>query len=188
MTDDDTARLDASLEATRDRLSDIDALTARVGRTIATTFARGVADGRRFEDVLRQLGARLADLALKAAFKPLEQGFGQLVSGALSAVSGGTGAGSPLPITPFADGGVIATPAYFPLGRGLGLAGEAGPEAILPLARGSDGRLGVRAGAGAGAVNLTVNIATPDVEGFRRSSGEVAAALARAVARGQRGL
>jgi phage-related minor tail protein len=59
----------------------------------------------------------------------------------------------------------------------------------MPLARGPDGRLGVRAaGAGAGPVQVTVNIATPDAESFRRSEAQVAAALARAVARGQRGL
>lgn len=39
----------------------------------------------------------------------------------------------------FADGGIIGGPTVFP----LGLAGEAGPEAILPLSRGADGKLGV---------------------------------------------
>ena len=94
-------------------------------------------------------------------------------------------------MTPFAKGGVVAAPSYFPLGRGLGLMGEQGAEAILPLARGPDGRLGVRS-AGGGApgrpVNVTVNIAAAGADSFRRSEAQVAAALARAVARGQRGL
>ena len=47
----------------------------------------------------------------------------------------------------------------------MGLMGEAGPEAIMPLARGADGKLGVRGGGG-GAVNITMNISTPDVAGF----------------------
>jgi hypothetical protein len=42
-------------------------------------------------------------------------------------------------VVPFARGGIIGSPTTFP----LGLAGEAGPEAILPLQRGSDGKLGV---------------------------------------------
>ena len=63
--------------------------------------------------------------------------------------------------------------------------GEAGPEAIMPLARGPDGRLGVRGGGG---VSVTVNIATPDAAGFQRSQSQVAALIARAVARGQRNL
>ena len=67
--------------------------------------------------------------------------------------------------------------------------GEAGSEAVMPLARGPDGRLGVSAaGAGPRPVQVTVNIATPDADSFRRSETQVAAALARAVARGQRGL
>jgi phage-related minor tail protein len=89
---------------------------------------------------------------------------------------------------PFAQGGVIASPIAFPLaGNRTGVAGERGAEAILPLARGPDGRLGVRAEAG-GAINVTFNVATPDVEGFRRSETQLAALLARAVAQGQRNL
>jgi phage-related minor tail protein len=92
-------------------------------------------------------------------------------------------------VVPFADGGVVAAPAYFPLGRGLGLMGERGAEAIMPLARGPDGRLGVRAAGGAERpMSVTVNIATPDADSFRRSEAQVAAALARAVSRGRRGL
>jgi phage-related minor tail protein len=65
--------------------------------------------------------------------------------------------------------------------------GERGAEAVMPLARGPDGRLGVRGG-GARPVSVTVNIATPDADSFRRSEAQVAATLARAVARGRRGL
>jgi phage-related minor tail protein len=72
------------------------------------------------------------------------------------------------------------------IGGGVGLAGEAGPEAIMPLKRGPDGRLGV-AGAGGGNV-ITVQIATPDAESFRRSETYITGQIARAVARGQRSL
>ncbi len=84
---------------------------------------------------------------------------------------------------------MIASPRYFPLGpNGVGLAGEAGPEAILPLARGSDGRLGVSAGGGGGRSSVTVNISAPDAASFRQSEVYLSGLLARAVARGQRGL
>ena len=65
--------------------------------------------------------------------------------------------------------------------------GEAGSEAVMPLARGPDGRLGVRS-AGGGATSVTVNISATDAESFRRSEAQVSAALARAVARGRRAL
>lgn len=47
-------------------------------------------------------------------------------------------------VVPFANGGILSGPTVFP----LGLAGEAGPEAIMPLQRGPDGRLGVAAHGG----------------------------------------
>ncbi len=64
-------------------------------------------------------------------------------------------------ITPFASGGVFSSPTMFTFGAGrLGVMGEAGPEAVMPLERGSDGRLGVVArGAGQGqSVNVTTTI------------------------------
>ena len=49
-------------------------------------------------------------------------------------------------ILPFASGHVVNTPTIFPMAEGnIGLMGEAGPEAIMPLARGAGGQLGVRA-------------------------------------------
>ena len=91
-------------------------------------------------------------------------------------------------VEPHAKGGIIGTPTYFPMGRGgVGLAGEAGPEAIMPLARGPDGRLGVAA-SGSAAPNVTVNIATADADSFRRSDVYLTGLIARAVARGQRGM
>jgi phage-related minor tail protein len=64
--------------------------------------------------------------------------------------------------------------------------GEAGAEAVLPLARGSDGALGVKAGAGQPVV-VHFNVTSPDAESFRKSEAQVTAMLARAVGRGRRG-
>lgn len=57
----------------------------------------------------------------------------------------------------FAQGGIVSSPTLFKFASGTGLMGEAGPEAIVPLTRGSDGKLGVNAqGLGGDKVNLTV--------------------------------
>ncbi len=74
------------------------------------------------------------------------------------------------------------------MGDGFGLMGEAGSEAILPLKRGPDGRLGVAAGAG-GAASQTIvfNVSTPDAGSFRKSEAQVSAMLTRATARGGAG-
>ncbi|WP_372426716.1 phage tail tape measure protein [Salinarimonas chemoclinalis] len=176
-------------------------LTDRLGASFTTTFARGVSEGRRFDEILRQMGRSLIDIGLKAALTPLQQTLSRGVAGLLGGVlHGGIGGGLPPgigggvrafpplpPVRPFAKGGVVAAPTYFPLSGGLGLMGERGSEAILPLARGPDGRLGVRGGAGEGAApTIVVNVRTPDAESFRRSEAQVSAALARAVARGRR--
>ena len=64
--------------------------------------------------------------------------------------------------------------------------GEAGPEAIMPLARGADGSLGVRAAQHSQPVNVVMNISTPDVAGFQRSQSQISSQVARALSRGQR--
>lgn len=72
-------------------------------------------------------------------------------------------------VMPFALGGVVGSPTLFGLaGRRLGLAGEAGPEAILPLQRGSDGALGVRSIAPA--MNVAIHNHTDAAVSARRSS------------------
>jgi len=86
----------------------------------------------------------------------------------------------------FANGGVVGSPTLFGMRDGIGLMGEAGPEAIMPLSRGPDGRLGIATGSSA--ANITVHIATPDADSFRRSEAYLTGQIARAVARGQRSL
>ena len=85
-------------------------------------------------------------------------------------------------VVPFAYGGVIDGPAYFPMSGGrTGLMGEAGPEAIMPLKRGPDGRLGVEASNGSGAasnnVTINMNVKTADADSFRRSRSQIARQL-----------
>ncbi|MCA3630960.1 MAG: phage tail tape measure protein [Methylobacterium sp.] len=168
----------------------LDTVTSQFGRSLSRALASGIAQGKGFDDILKNIGQRFLEIALKAAFKPLENSLGSMFSSLFSGLGGlgGLGGGGG-PATFFAEGGVINTPHFFPMGRGLGIAGERGAEAILPLSRGPDGRLGVATGAGGnGPVRIVMNISTPDAESFRRSEAQVSASLARAVARGQRSL
>jgi phage-related minor tail protein len=178
-------QLDRSMRSLDRGMRDINRSAAQFGRSLSDAFAQGVTGSRSLEDVLKTLYLRMSDIALRLAFKPLENaltsGFAGLFGGASVAAHGA--------VKPFASGGIIGTPTYFPLrgGGGVGLAGEAGPEAIMPLTRGPDGRLGVAA-SGGGRASITVNIATPDADSFRRSELYVTGQIARAVARGQRAL
>ena len=59
----------------------------------------------------------------------------------------------------YADGGVVGSPTLFPMAGGkTGLMGEAGPEAIMPLKRGANGKLGVQMeGGGGDTINVVQN-------------------------------
>ena len=172
--------VNVDLSAFRREVTDAERLSRGFGRALGDALEGGVVKGRSLTDVLRGLGTRLSALALSAALRPVENALGGVFANLTRGLLGG--------VTPFAQGGVLNAPTVLSSGgASLALAGEAGPEAVPPLARGADGRLGVAA-AGAGHGPVTVNIATPDVESFRRSETQVAAALARAVARGRRGL
>jgi phage-related minor tail protein len=91
-------------------------------------------------------------------------------------------------VVPFARGGIVDRPVLFPFARGVGLMGEAGPEAIMPLRRTRDGRLGVEASGGGRvlAPTLVFNIATPDPDAFRKSEAQLGAAAHRMLSRAAR--
>ena len=85
-------------------------------------------------------------------------------------------------ISKFAYGGVVSKPSIFPMADGMGLMGEAGPEAILPLQRGKGGKLGVIAqGGGAGNITVNVDASGSSVEGNGDSSRQLGEVIAAAI-------
>lgn len=193
----ETSAPDRNLDARQRQLETLDRLAQRFGTSLSRAFSGGAADGKRLDTALSSLSRTLTNTAMRAAMRPLQtslkKGFESLFKSLFDIGGSATGfaKGGVLArgnVTPFASGGVVAAPTYFPLRGGLGLMGERGSEAILPLSRGPDGRLGVRAGGDVRPIAVTVNVTTPDAESFRRSEAQVSAALARAVARGRRGL
>lgn len=169
----------------RNEMQDLSRLAESFGSKLVTSLAGAVVHGRKLSDVFRGLAMSMANQALTSALRPLGNMVGGLFNGLFASARGNVlSAGR---VQPFAAGGIVNSPVMFPLRGGTGLMGEAGPEAIMPLARGRDGKLGVRMGGGGGA-SVTINISTPDVQGFRQSQGQLSAMIARAVERGQRNL
>jgi hypothetical protein len=84
-------------------------------------------------------------------------------------------------IVPYAMGGVVDRPTIFPFAKGVGLMGEAGPEAIIPLKRGADGKLGVAGGGGGANVTVNVDAKGTSVQGDQGQSAAFARAVAAAV-------
>lgn len=184
-----TIAIEADTTGFETALKALERQASSFGSTLTGALKGAVVSGKSLEDTLRAIGQSLATTALQAGLAPL-QGLlngvaGQAFSGfagALPFARGGVVGADAM----FAGGGVLAAPTYFPMGGGrTGLAGEAGPEAILPLKRGADGRLGV-ASDGGGATTVHVTIQAQDANSFRKSEPQISAALARAVARGRR--
>ena len=140
-----------------------------------------------FKDLVRSIMSDLQRLLIRETItKPLFGAFTSALTGgwgslaADKAVSGlgpgsalNTPIGSPLPkganglvvakngIVPYAKGGIVNSPTLFPFAKGVGLMGEAGPEAIMPLRRGRSGKLGVEMHGGRGGGSTTVNYTGP---------------------------
>ncbi|TPE50720.1 phage tail tape measure protein [Amaricoccus solimangrovi] len=164
-------------------------MSRSISTSLRQAFEGVIFDGESLSDALAGIGRSLSGAALNQALAPVRNSVGSAVQSALGGLLGFAkgGAFHGGRVSAFAQGGVVDRPTTFPMRGGTGLMGEAGPEAIMPLARGADGRLGVRAGGG-GAVNVTMNITSPDVAGFQRSRTQVAAEMGRAIQRGRRNL
>lgn len=174
--------------------------TGREVRTLSNGISRGlrgafdglVFDGMKASDALRKVGESILGSAYSAAINPVTKHIGKIAGAGLEGLIGSAmpfANGAPFTqgrVMPFAHGGVVTRSTSFPMRGGTGLMGEAGPEAIMPLSRGADGKLGVRSEGGGQAVSVVMNITTPDVSGFQRSQGQIAAQLGRALGRGQR--
>ncbi len=176
----------ANLGPVNAQLREASQLASTFGRSLTSAFQSAVLDGRKMKDVLRQLTQELSRTLLATATKPLEQGLTNFFTAMLTGGTSGPGGwltwvnraakGMVLDrgrIAPFAQGGIVNRPTLFPMANGAGLMGEAGPEAILPLRRGPDGRLGVAAGGQGGGLTFNMSI-NPD---FRGADANAVAAL-----------
>ncbi len=186
MDDKFTVSIDADTTPFAAALGNLEKLSARFGDQLSSGLRAAAVSGRSLEDVLRRIGLNLAGMALSQGLKPLSG----LVSNAFAGLRGivpFAKGGVPGAVAPFAQGGVVTRPTLFPMGRQVGLMGEAGAEAILPLQRSADGRLGVAANGGGGqGVNVVFNVTATDAQSFRKSEAQITGMLARATARGAR--
>lgn len=170
---------------------DVATLERGLSSGLRKAFDGVVFDGDKLSDALKTVANSMINATYNAAVKPvanhvgglISQGVGGLVQGILPFADGAPF--SQGRVMPFANGGIVSSATPFGMRGGMGVMGEAGPEAIMPLARGPDGKLGVR-GAGGGATSIVMNISTPDVQGFKRSQNQIAAQMSRALGRGNR--
>ena len=157
---DQAGRMTATFERELSRLQatmgdtgrEIGSLSAGFGSGLRRAFDGVVFDGMRLQDALKGIARNMADTVFAVAMKPVQ---GAVAGAMAQAVGGAIGSAQPFAqggafsqgrVTAFARGGVVTDPTYFPMRGATGLMGEAGPEAIMPLRRGADGRRGRAAG------------------------------------------
>jgi hypothetical protein len=123
-----------------------DALASSIAGVISGTESLGQA----FKDISQQIIGDLIQVIVKMlVVRALTAAMGGgsktlMIDTPLGYAKGGVFSGGN--VIPFALGGVVSGPSMFPMSGGrTGLMGEAGPEAVMPLTRDSQGRLGVRA-------------------------------------------
>lgn len=162
-----------------------------LSRGLRGAFGDLVLEGAKLSDVLGNVAQQMIRSTFNQALSPITDAISGVVGGGLGSLFGGLFGSANGNVfaggrnTAFANGGIVNGPTVFPMRGGTGLMGEAGPEAIMPLSRGADGKLGVRGG-GVGHVTVNMNISTPDAQSFRRSQTQVAAGISRAISRGNR--
>jgi len=124
-----------------------------------------------FSDLANSIIADLTRIAIRQA---LVNALGGAMGSWFGAASGASSGSTSIPsaVFPNAKGGIydspdlhsyantiVSRPTFFAFAKGAGLMGEAGPEAIMPLQRTADGRLGVTvAGSGAGAPAIKIEL------------------------------
>lgn len=171
---------------------EVNTLASGISTGLRRAFDGMVFDGVKLQDALRSVALTMSKTAYDIALRPVQNAVGGAIANGINGLLGGLmpfekgGAFASGRVMPFAKGGIVSSPTHFAMRGGAGLMGEAGPEAIMPLARGADGRLGVAAAGMSRPVTLVMNIQTPDVQGFQRSQSQIAATAQRMLARGQR--
>ena len=207
---DEATRLEQSLNGAAGMAAAFDAEMRRINTTFSDTgrsavrlegtLSRGVAraidgvvlDGMKLSDAMKGVAQSMIDAAWRSAVKPVANHVGGFLAQGMSSIFGDFspfakgGSFTQGRVMPFATGGVVSSPTTFPMRGGTGLMGEAGPEAIMPLTRGADGKLGVRAAGGGQPVSIVMNIHTPDARSFERSQSQIAARMSAALGRGAR--
>lgn len=138
------------------QLNDLKSATNEWSQTITSSLSSFLTGGMKFKDMVGSIISKLGEMAMNSAFQSLfsSVGSGGILGSIVSAFTGVKAAAkgdvfSGRGISAY-SGKIVSSPTVFPFANGIGLMGEAGPEAVMPLTRGADGSLGVSAVGGAG--------------------------------------
>jgi hypothetical protein len=139
------------IEEERKRMNDLVTDSMEDGLMAMADGTKSVSDA--FRDMAREIIAELYRILVVQQMVNAAKSFFGFPFADGGAFSGGS------QIQAYADGGIVGSPTTFPMAGGkTGLMGEAGPEAIMPLKRGANGKLGVQMeGGGGDTINVVQN-------------------------------
>lgn len=147
-----------------------------VGQTFASAFDEFIFGAKSAKEAVENLIKSLLRLVVQqVALQPLASGISGALQGFLkTAVSAKGNAFEHGKVLPFAAGGVLSGPSYFPLSPGLTAFGGERPEALMPLTRTGTNELAVKAvGSTSRPINIVYNISTPDANSFKAASRQI---------------
>ena len=122
----------------------------------------------------------IADMARIAIQQTITKPFAKFITGLFPNANGNAFVNGK--VEKYAYGGIVKKPTIFPMANGMGLMGEAGAEAILPLRRGSNGKLGVQSTGGSiGNIVVNVDASGSSVEGDEQRGKELGRLISTAV-------
>lgn len=149
----ESKRNDDQLKAMTDTTKKTSDAARELGLTFQSAFEDAIIGGKKFSDVLSGIGKDLLRLTIRENItKPAANWLSSAMNLLFKANADGGVYQSPS-LSAYSSN-VYTTPQVFAFARGAGVFGEAGPEAIMPLKRGKDGKLGVSAEGGS-IVNIT---------------------------------
>jgi len=181
------------VEAATDLGTNMEQLVVSSVSRLGDEFANLVVTGKAsFAELTRSILADLQKMIIKALlfkaiskFTPLGKflnfGQGGVVDGGEVTKSAKGNVFAKNKIVPYAMGGIVDRPTIFPMAKGMGLMGEAGPEAVMPLKRGANGKLGVQASGGVSNVVVNVDASGTAVEGDEAGGKELGRLIGLAV-------
>ena len=172
-----TRALDQYAKEATDMAANVERVVANAMQGLEDALVQAARTGKfEFKDLVDSILDDVARLIVRDQITgPLAQGLSGAINNIFGNATGGGGIFSGIgnffgglfedgaafskgKVTAFARGGVVNSPTIFPMANGMGLMGEAGPEAVLPLTRSRSGRLGVEAIGGGGGNVFTVNV------------------------------
>lgn len=164
-------------EAIKKAAKDIEPWAEEMNRSMTSAFSDafyniGTGANTFADDIINAFKRILANAATSELFEILgnlgtsnsSSWWGSALSSLFSANAKGNAFGSGGLITAFANGGVVSGATPFAYAGGLGVMGEAGAEAVMPLSRDSSGKLGV-ASTGGGSTTTIAPTITIDARG-----------------------